>query len=48
VFLEVNPLPGLNPETSDLVFLARFMGWTYPQLIDGILQAALTRLGLNK
>ena len=25
-FLEVNPLPGLNPETSDLVILAR-TGW---------------------
>ncbi len=43
-FLEVNPLPGLNPETSDLVFLARMSGWTYSQLIENILNAALERL----
>jgi D-alanine-D-alanine ligase len=42
-FLEVNPLPGLNPESSDLVILARLCGWTYPQLIGTILQAALDR-----
>jgi D-alanine-D-alanine ligase len=42
-FLEVNPLPGLNPESSDLVILARQAGWTYAQLIESILQAALTR-----
>jgi len=44
-FLEVNPLPGLNPESSDLVILARAVGWTYPQLIEAILQAALDRTG---
>jgi D-alanine-D-alanine ligase len=42
-FLEVNPLPGLNPEYSDLVILAREAGWSYPQLIEAILQAALDR-----
>ena len=42
-FLEVNPLPGLNPETSDLVILAGLAGWTYEQLIGGIFQAALDR-----
>jgi D-alanine-D-alanine ligase len=42
-FLEVNPLPGLNPETSDLVILARLVGWSYPQLIQAIFQAALDR-----
>lgn len=42
-FLEVNPLPGLNPESSDLVLLARGAGWTYEQLIGSILQAALDR-----
>src|SRR5262249_13992379 len=39
-FLEVNPLPGLNPESSDLVILATMNGWTYDELITGILQAA--------
>jgi D-alanine-D-alanine ligase len=43
-FLEVNPLPGLNPETSDLVILARMSGWTYNQLIESILNATLERL----
>jgi D-alanine-D-alanine ligase len=42
-FLEVNPLPGLNPETSDLVILARLAGWTYSQLIQTILEAAMDR-----
>jgi D-alanine-D-alanine ligase len=42
-FLEVNPLPGLNPETSDLVIMAELAGWTYRQLIERILQAALQR-----
>jgi D-alanine-D-alanine ligase len=44
-FLEVNPLPGLNPESSDLVILAQLSGWTYEQLVAGIFQAALTRVG---
>jgi D-alanine-D-alanine ligase len=42
-FLEVNPLPGLNPESSDLVILAKLAGWTYEGLITAILQAALDR-----
>jgi D-alanine-D-alanine ligase len=46
-FLEVNPLPGLNPESSDLVILARLAGWSYEQLIESILHAALLRTGQN-
>ena len=46
-FLEVNPLPGLNPETSDLVILARLRGWSYPRLIQSILHAAMSRLSLH-
>ncbi|MFL5246005.1 MAG: ATP-grasp domain-containing protein [Gemmataceae bacterium] len=42
-FLEVNPLPGLNPESSDLVILAKGFGWTYAQLIESIVRAALER-----
>jgi D-alanine-D-alanine ligase len=44
-FLEVNPLPGLNPETSDLVILARMSGMPYEELIAGILRAAIGRYG---
>ena len=46
-FLEVNPLPGLNPESGDLCFLAYRMGLTYPQLIGMILDAAAARYGLK-
>ena len=42
-FLEVNPLPGLNPDTGDIVIMARMMGWTYERLIGGIFQAAVDR-----
>jgi D-alanine-D-alanine ligase len=44
-FLEVNPLPGLNPDDSDLVILAKLVGWTYPRLIETIVDAALKRVG---
>jgi D-alanine-D-alanine ligase len=46
-FLEVNPLPGLNPESSDLVILAKLSEWSYEELIRNILHAALTRHGLT-
>jgi D-alanine-D-alanine ligase len=42
-FLEVNPLPGLNPESSDLVILAQLLGWTYERLVGAVLRAALDR-----
>jgi D-alanine-D-alanine ligase len=42
-FLEANPLPGLNPDYSDLVILARGAGWTYERLIETILQEAIDR-----
>jgi D-alanine-D-alanine ligase len=44
-FLEANPLPGLNPESSDLVILAGLVGVSHAQLIQAILRAALDRLG---
>jgi D-alanine-D-alanine ligase len=42
-FLEVNPLPGLHPDDSDLVIMANLAGWTYRQLIERILSAAMSR-----
>jgi D-alanine-D-alanine ligase len=42
-FLEVNPLPGLNPDDSDLVIMAKLAGWSYAQLIETIVDAALQR-----
>lgn len=42
-FLEVNPLPGLSPESGDLVILAKKKGFSYHTLILRILKAALDR-----
>lgn len=42
-FLEINPLPGLNPHSGDLPIIASKMGWTYEALILAILTAALER-----
>lgn len=42
-FLEVNPLPGLSPESSDLWLMTEQLGWTYPLLVERILRAALDR-----
>jgi D-alanine-D-alanine ligase len=41
-FLEINPLPGLGAY-SDLVIMAKKMGWTHRQLISAVLNAALER-----
>ncbi|MGL4552530.1 MAG: D-alanine--D-alanine ligase family protein [Gemmataceae bacterium] len=43
-FLEANPLPGLNPETSDLVILARLNGMDHGALIRTIVEEAVARL----
>lgn len=42
-FLEINPLAGLNPRSSDLPIMARKVGWSYERLISEILQAAMDR-----
>ena len=42
-FLEINPLAGLNPKSSDLPIMAYKLGWTYQALIDAILNTALQR-----
>jgi D-alanine-D-alanine ligase len=42
-FIEVNPLAGLNPDRSDLVFIARFKGLGYTDLIGRIMAAFLRR-----
>jgi D-alanine-D-alanine ligase len=38
-FIEVNPLAGLHPTRSDLVYIARFKGLTYMELIGRIMAA---------
>jgi D-alanine-D-alanine ligase len=42
-FLEANPLPGLNPDTGDIVFIAKFMGVSHVRLIEMIVNAAISR-----
>jgi D-alanine-D-alanine ligase len=42
-FIEVNPLAGLNPERSDLVFIARYNGLSYAELIGRIMAAFHSR-----
>jgi len=42
-FIEVNPLAGLNPEHSDLCFIARFQGLAYQDLIGLIMSSFLKR-----
>jgi len=42
-FLEINPISGLNPERSDLVFVARFAGLSYDDLIGRIVASCLER-----
>ncbi len=42
-FIEVNPLAGLNPERSDLVYITRFLGVPYRELIARIMNSFLAR-----
>lgn len=45
-FLETNPLPGMNPVTSDLPIMSRLSGISYPELLGRIVEAAARRWGL--
>jgi D-alanine-D-alanine ligase len=45
-FLEVNPLPGLNPVTSDLPILSGLAGISYGELLGSIIEAAARRWNL--
>jgi D-alanine-D-alanine ligase len=42
-FMEVNPLPGLHPEHSDLPILCSLASITYRELMDSIMRSALDR-----
>ena len=45
--LEINPLPGLNPNYSDLCIEAKADGWMYEDLVNRILDEAIDRYGLE-
>jgi len=47
-FLEINPLPGLNPGYSDLCIEAEAGGWAYDELVNRILDEAIKRYGLKE
>ncbi|CAN5316773.1 D-alanine--D-alanine ligase [soil metagenome] len=46
-FIEINPLPGLNPESSDLVILANLINVSHAELVTRIVTAAFQRQGLK-
>ena len=46
--LEINPLPGLNPNYSDLCLQALARGWDHERLVNAILDAAVERHGLKE
>jgi D-alanine-D-alanine ligase len=46
--IEINPLAGLNPISSDLPILARLSGISYQTLISEIMDSALKRLAIKK
>ncbi len=43
-FIEVNPLPGIHPQISDLSILNNFCGHRYPDLIGAIVNSAMKRV----
>ena len=46
--LEINPLPGLSPNYSDLCLQALAMGWEHEHLVGAIFEAAVKRCGLQE
>lgn len=42
-FMEINPLPGINPITGDIVVMAGLLGMNYTALVGAIVAAALAR-----
>ncbi len=48
MFLEVNPLAGLNPKDSDLPILARMAGVSYTQLLGRIMASATARMNAER
>lgn len=45
--LEVNPLPGMVPGFSDYPRIAEKGGWSYTELVNGILESSLRRRNLR-
>ncbi len=45
--LEINTLPGMNPEISDLCIMARAEGMAYAHMVNDIVRLAAKRYGLD-
>lgn len=45
--LEINPIPGLVPDFSDLPRMAKVAGWRYAELVNRIVAEAAARAGLG-
>ena len=43
-FMEINPLPGMHPEHSDLPILAKLNGISYPELMKMIMDSAIKKV----
>ncbi len=46
-FIEINPLPGMHPEHSDLPILAHKNGIPYPELMKMIMDSALAKINYH-
>jgi len=42
-FIEVNPIPGLNPVTGDLIVMTRMLGGRYEDVVGAIVDEAVRR-----
>lgn len=47
-FIEVNPLPGIHPQISDLTIINNLCGGKYPDLIGAIVDSAMRRVRAPK
>ncbi len=47
-FLEINPLPGMHPEHSDLPILCTLNGIAYPELMEMIMDSAIQKVHQKK
>jgi len=47
-FMEVNPLPGLHPQHSDLCIIAHSVGMAYRDLIEAIMRSAISRVHVDE
>ena len=47
-FLEANPLPGLSPESSDLVIMADLLGVSHAELVGKVAEGGLARAAARR